>query len=491
MARTLLFLSAENFQAYLWNGKGLTLAHEFSNDADGREQFSAFVGQHRNPTYLLVDIIEEDFHLETIPHLIGPTRKALIGRKFEQYYRSTPFRQATLLKRQDEGRRDDEYLFSALTNPQRITPWLDALLENHVPLAGIYSIPNISAPLLKDIQSEHILLLTWERNAGLRQTYFHNKRLHFSRLIPINESGTLNDAVISETPRTQQYLKSLSLPPPGEVLEVYILCHTNDIAQLSTQLSSSGDLHYNYLDITDFAHRHKCKQELEDSDSTPLFLDLLATKPPGTHYAGSQHTHFFMLWQLRFVLFGLAVVIVLLGLLWSGMAFWQSEQFTSETTPLQQQTARLQTQAQEIQRNFANTSVPAADMKTAVLLARSLSQYSRPPQEIIYELSAVLESFTRITLNNLSWHTSPENAAPSPYPAQAITFIGTLTGFGNDHRGALAYLEKFEQALIQRGYAVSATALPLDITSKGSISGQSAEASQGQFTLKIIWRTPS
>jgi hypothetical protein len=491
MARTLLFLSAENFQAYLWNGNGLSFAHEFSNDADGREQFSAFVEQHRNPTYLLVDIIEEDFHLETIPHLIGPSRSALINRKFEQYYRSTPFRQATLLKRQEEGRRDDEYLFSALTNPQRITPWLDTLLENHVPLAGIYSIPNISAPLLKDIQSEHLLLLTWERNAGLRQTYFHNKRLHFSRLIPINEKGTLIDAVISETPRTQQYLKSLSLPPPGEVLEVYILCHANEIAQLKTQLSSDGEQHFNYLDISEFALQYKCKQEIEDSDSTPLFLNLLATKPPRAHYANSDHTHFFMLWQLRFVLFGLAIFILLLGFLWSGMAFWQSEQFSSETQPLLQQTARLQTQTQGIQRNFDNTSVPAADMKTAVLLVRSLNQYSHPPQEIIYELSAVLESFPRITLNELSWEASPADAAPSLYPAQVITFDGTLTGFGHDHRGALTYLEKFEHALIQHGYTVSATSLPLDISSKGSISGKSAEESIGNFTLKIVWRATS
>ncbi|MDD2700862.1 MAG: hypothetical protein PHH36_06445 [Sideroxydans sp.] len=491
MARTLLFLSAENFQAYLWNGKGLTLAHEFSNDADGREQFSAFLEKQRNPTFLLVDIIEEDFHLETIPHLLGPSRTALIERKFEQYYRSTPFRQATLLKRQAEGRRDDEYLFSALTNPQRITPWLEALLANHIPLAGIFSIPNISAPLLKDIQSEHILLLTWERDAGLRQTYFHNKRLHFSRLIPINENGTLIDAVISETPRTQQYLKSLSLPPPGEMLEVYILCHANEIAQLNTQLFSSGDMHYTYLDITEFARQHKCKQEMLDSDSTPLFLNLLATKPPSAHYASSHHTHFHMLWQLRFVLFGLAIVILLLGLLWSGMAFWQSQQFTSETDPLKQQTARLQGQTQAIQYNFANTSVPAADMKTAVLLTRNLNQYSRPPQEILYELSAVLESFPRITLHELSWQASPADAPPSPYPAQVINFDGILSGFGSDHRDALAYLEKFEQALMQHGYTVSATALPLDISPKGSISGQSAEASQGQFTLKIIWRTAS
>ncbi|MDD5471059.1 MAG: hypothetical protein PHP05_04010 [Sideroxydans sp.] len=491
MARTLLFLSAENFQAYLWDGKGLALAQEFSNDADGRVQFASFLEQHRHPAYLLVDIIEEDFHLESIPHLIGPSRKSIIDRKFEQYYRSTPFRQATLLKRQDEGRRDDEFLFSALTNPQRITPWLEALLEKHIPLAGIYSIPNISAPLLKDIKSEHILLLTWERNAGLRQTYFHDKRLHFSRLIPINESSSLIDAIISETPRTQQYLKSLSLPPPGEVLDVYLLCHANEIEQLRPQLISDGDMHFTFLDIAEFARQHKCKQAMEDSDSTPLFLNLLTTNPPSAHYASAHHTHFFMLWQLRFAIFGLAIVILLLGLLWSGMAFWQNKQFSAETEPLTQQAARIQAQTQDIQRGFANTSVPAADMKTAVLLTRNLNQYSRPPQEYLHELSAVLETFPRVILNKLSWRVSPEDAAPSPYPAVVITFDGTLTGFGSNHRSALAYLEKFEQALIEHGYIVSATALPLDITSKGSINAQSAYASEGQFTLRIIWRTPS
>ncbi len=491
MARTLLFLSAENFQVYLWNGKGLSFAHEFENDADGREQFSTFLAQNQHPTFLLVDIIEEDFHLETIPHLIGPSRSALIERKFEPYYRTTPFRQTTLLKRQEEGRRDDDYLFSALTNPQRITPWLDTLLEHHVPLIGIYSIPNISAPLLKDIHSEHVLLLTWERNAGLRQTYFHDKRLHFSRLIPINENGTLIDAVIAETPRTQQYLKSLSLPPPGEVLEIFILCHADEIALLRTQLSSDAEQHFNFLDIGEFARQHKCKQEINDSDSTPLFLNLLASRTPRSHYANSEHTHFFMLWQLRFVLFGLAAFILLLGLGWGGMAFWQSQQFESETEPLRLQTQRLQAQAQNIQGKFDNTSVPAADMKTAVLLARSLNQYSPPPQDILYELSAALESFPRITLNGLHWTSSPSDAPPSPYPAQLITLDGTLTGFGNDHRGALAYLDRFQQALVQRGYAVTVTELPLDITSQGSISGQSADSSQGDFTLKIIWRVPS
>jgi len=491
MARTLLFLSADAFQAHVWNSKGLAVTREFSNDADGREQFTEFLKRHKHPAYLLVDIIEEDFHLETVPHLIGPNRRAMIERKFEQYYRSTPFRQATLLRRQSEGRRDDEFLFSALTNPQRITPWLETLLASETPLAGIYSVPNVSAPLLKDIAAEHVLLLTWERNAGLRQTYFHDQRLHFSRLIPINDDSTLLDAVISETPRTQQYLKSLSLPPPGETLEVFILCHGDDIAQLRDRLSSDSDLHFNYLDITEFARAHKCRQPIEDSDSTPLFLNLLARKPPSAHYANAHHTHFHMLWQLRLVLSGIALLILLLGLLWSGLSFWQAQQFAAETDPLMQQIARTQNETQAIQRNFANTTVPAADMKTAVLLARSLSQYSPPPERYLRELSRVMEDYPRITLDKLAWHASAADAAPSAYPAQIITFEGALAGFGNDHRAALAYLEKFEQSLTRAGYAVSATSLPLDISSQGSISSDAAGSAQGRFTLKIIWRQPA
>ncbi|MDH2915725.1 MAG: hypothetical protein PXX77_02505, partial [Gallionella sp.] len=341
MSRTLLFLSAESFQAFVWKGSDFAEAHHFSNDADGREQFSGFLERHRHPAYLLVDIIEEDFHLETVPHLIGPSRSVLLARKFEQYYRSTPFHQATLLKRQEEGRRDDEFLFSALTNPQRISPWLDALLAHRIPLVGIYSVPNISTPLLKNLAAEHVLLLTWEKSAGLRQTYFNNKRLHFSRLIPISGSNTFSEVVSTETPRTQQYLKSLSLPPPGQTLEVHIICHANDMAEMQGKLSDDTDLIFNYIDIEEFAKQHKCKHQFTDSDTTPLLLNLMAKKPPSAHYATSDHTHYYLLWKLRRIFIALAAVTMLAGSLWSGLTFMQGQEYLNETEPLNIQTQQL------------------------------------------------------------------------------------------------------------------------------------------------------
>ncbi len=489
-SKTLLFLSADHFQACMWDRGNLSTAQYFNNDSDGREKFSDYLKQHRNPTYLLVDVIEEDFRQETVPHLIGINRRAVIERKFEQYYRNTPFRQAKLMRRQTDGRRDDEMLFSALTNPQRISPWLDTLLTNGIPIIGIHSLPNISLPLLKEINSDHVLLLSWEKYAGLRQTYFNQKRLHFSRLTPIGSNNSFSGSVATETPRTQQYLKSLSLPPPGEILDVYIICHADDRPAIESRLQSTPELHYSYLDIQTLGKSLKAKSTYPDSDATQLFLHLLAVRPPNSHYANSTHTHFYLLWQLRWILFGLASAFALLSILWSGVSLLEGQDYVSETAPLINQAAKLTLQAEETKRKFPATTVPAADMKTAVALTRKLGNYSSMPEEILSGLSYSLDQFTRIQITKIAWQTSAADAAPSVYPAQVITLDGELLDFGNDYRNALAYLDSFQQSLTQNGYKVTAQKLPLDISPKGSISDefQSKSEKAAQFTLKLIWR---
>jgi hypothetical protein len=129
-------------------------------------------------------------------------------------------------------------------------------------------------------------------------------------------------------------------------------------------------------------------------------------------------------------------------------------------------------------------------MKTAVLLSRKLDQYSPSPESVIRNLTLVLNKFTQIKVNNLAWQASAADAAPSPYPAQVIELDGELTKFGSEYRKALAYLERFQQALTRQGYTVSVQSLPMDVSSGGSISGEANtdDSKPAQFTLKIIWR---
>ncbi|HEU0283295.1 MAG TPA: hypothetical protein VFQ99_05885, partial [Gallionella sp.] len=377
--KLLLFLSADHLHAQLMANGKIVMQREFAGSPDGQENFAAFLQEAKHPTYLLADLVEEDFRQETVPHLSGGSRTVLLQRKFEQFYHGTPFHQATLLQRQKTGRRDDDMLFSAMTNPSLIKPWLDIMLAKQTPLAGIYSVPQISAPLVKEHPSNHLLLISWEKSAGLRQTYFSDHRLQISRLTPIHADLTFQNAVVSELTRTYQYLKSLSLLPPGQTLDVRLLGHSHDLIELQLELPRSADMRYDFADLADLAKQHNIDYRFADSDASQIFLHQLAARPPQTHYANAAHTHYFTLWQLKHAL-NLASGTLLCGmLLWGAANLWQSSNDAADAASLKILAQRTLDEAQKITLAFPNTYAPAADMKAGVSAMRKLSQHDSAP----------------------------------------------------------------------------------------------------------------
>ncbi|WP_435628432.1 hypothetical protein [Candidatus Ferrigenium straubiae] len=489
----LLFLSANHLHAQVMAHGNISAQHEFTASPEGQANFAAFLQEAKHPTYLLVDLIEEDFRQETVPHMIGRSRSALLERKFEQFYRSTPFREATLLQRQKTGRRDDDMLFSALTNPALIKPWLDIMLAQQIPLAGIYSVPQISSPLVKDHPSNHLLLISWEKSAGLRQTYFINHRLQISRLTPLRSGMTFQNAVVEELTRTYQYLKSLSLLPPGQTLDVRLLGHGRDLLELQLELPRSADMHYDFADLADIASQHRIDYRFDDSDATQVFLHQLAVQPPQAHYANATHTHYFTLWQLRHVL-NLASATLLFGmLLWGTANLWQSRRDAVEAASLRTAAQRTLEVAQNITHTFPSTYAPAADMKAGVSIMRVLNRYDSTPDHILLPVSAALDRHPQVQLDELSWRMdAAEPVAPNTLadvPAQVITLKGHLTGFAADYRAALNYLEHFQRDLAAQGYQVTMLARPLDVSPGGSIADQrETSANALNFSLKISRR---
>lgn len=493
--KLLLFLSAHHLHAQQMVDGKIVTQHEFNNSQEGREDFAAFLQSVRHPVYLLADLIEEDFRQETVPHLTGRSRSALLQRKFEQFYRGTPFHQAALLQRQKTGRRDDDMLFSALTNPALITPWLAIMRAQQTPLAGIYSIPQISAPLVKDHPSNHLLLISWEKSAGLRQTYFSKHRLQISRLTPVHAGLTFQNAVVSELVRTYQYLKSLSLLPSGQTLDVRLLGHSHDLIELQLELPRNADMHYDFVDLADLAKQHHIDYRFTDSDASQIFLHQLAARPPQAHYANATHTHYFTLWQLRHAL-NLASGTLLLGMLLWGMAnLWQSSNDAAEAASLKTMAQRTQNEAQKITLAFPNTYAPAADMKAGVSIMRKLDQHDAAPNSILRPLSSILDRHPRIELDDLAWLMgTTEPVTPNTLgdaPAQVI-IKGRLTDFAIDYRAALNYLENFQRDLTAQGYQVTILAKPLDVSPNGSIADQRDTHTDALgFSLKLSRRPPA
>ena len=495
----LLLLSAHHLHAQQMVGGKIAAQREFSNSQEGREDFAVFLQSAKLPVYLLVDLIEEDFRQETVPHLSGRSRSALLQRKFEQFYRGTPFYQATLLQRQQTGRRDDDMLFSALTNPALVTPWLAVMQAQQIPLAGIYSIPQISAPLVKDHPSKHLLLISWEKFAGLRQTYFSNHRLQISRLTPVHAGLTFQEAVVKEIARIYQYLKSLSLLPPGQTLDVRLLGHSHDLIELQLELPRSEDMRYDFIDLAEVAVQLKIDYRFTDSDAGQIFLHLLAIGPPRANYANAGHTHYYDLWQLRRALDWGSGALLLGCLMWGAVNAMHNAGKAAEAGLLKAQAQRILDEARQITRGLPDTRAPATDMKAGVNIVNKLEQYGATPQAILKPISLVLDKFPQIELNNLGWQINATGPVANDAPVKAhapasdaipntvITLKATLQGFANDYRAALAYLERFRRELSANDYQVTVMSAPLDVSSGGSLADQrEARESALEFSLQLV-----
>lgn len=488
----LLFLSAGHLHAQHMVGGKIATQREFSDSPAGRDDFSSFLQEFKCPTYMLVDLIEEDFRQESVPHLSGSTRSALLQRKFEQFYRGTIFHLATLLQRQKTGRRDDDMLFSALTNPVLITPWLDTLLARQTPLAGIYSVPQISAPLAKGHASNHLLLISWERHAGLRQSYFSGHHLQISRLTPAHGDLPFHDAVVDELTRTYQYLKSLSLLPQGQILDVRILCHAVDRQELQARLPNGADMRYEFTDIAELGKQLDIDYEFTDSDASQIFLHQLATHPPATSYAHANHTHYFDLWQLRLTFNWISGVMLAGSLLWAAANIWQGSGDANEAGSIQAQAQHASNEAQRLIRTFpVDPDLDSAtDIKTSVLILRKIEQYGPIPQSIFVPVSQALDRHPEIQIDELAWRMNAnEPATPNSLadaPATIIHLKGRLEESENNYRLALDHLEQFERDLAGQGYQVTALEKPLDISPGGSLADQrDADQNPFAFALKI------
>jgi hypothetical protein len=497
--KTLFFLTAKHFHACTWKNGRLSESHDFGDNASGQEQFADFLQKTRSPAYLLTDLIEEDFRHETLPHLPGKERAAMILRKFQQYYRHTSLRLALPLQRQTSGRRDDEFLLCALTNPALLAPWLTIMQTCRTPLAGIFSIPNISVELLQNNASKRLLLLSWEKSAGLRQTYFADKLLRFSRLTQLAGGHISHQVIAAESARTQQYLHSLNLLPDGQALDILIVCAAQERPELEAHLQDGADKRYSYLDIQQVMQKLGAKVSRADMNATALFMHLLAVHPPPENYAAPELTRYFSLFKLRRGLLCLSAFLLAAGLFWS-IGNMREERMLSAAN--QQLNTQLDLLAYQKSKSDAETFAAAAtganqltsaDTINAALLMRSLNSRVLSAQEILHSLSMTLDEYPRLRVNKLGWQAKPtevSSAFQSTQPtAPGISLHGELQGFSGDYRGMLDYLERFQHALKQRGHTVTPLSGPLDISPQGNITadGGANDPESAQYAVKIGW----
>ena len=214
-----LYLSSRGLSAAREQGAGLAPTGSFEPPGEdaahpARQGFDALLRAHPADEFvLLVDVVDEEQHIERIPRLRYHDRKLLLARRLEQKFRDGRFATWISLERNDGWRwrnraqrsEPQPVLLTALHGDAALQPWLGILVSNRARIAGIYSPSLLAAPLVERIRENGSGLLVTLQPGGLRQTLVIEGQTRFSRLAAV---GQLLDAagVSAECTRTLQYL---------------------------------------------------------------------------------------------------------------------------------------------------------------------------------------------------------------------------------------------------------------------------------------------
>lgn len=503
---------------YHWSGGQLLDPLWFGADEDGLTEFALYLSHSpHDPVYMLVDVVEEEFREETIPHVVGTDRRAIIRTRLNRLFRDPTYSYAVVQGRESEGRRDDQVLFTALIRPDLLSPWIGQIAKHKVPLAGIYSLPVVSEQLIKrmPVESDHALLVTMQSTGGLRQTFFNQKRIKLSRLaiLPPGETPGHASYVLGEIEKIRRYLNSLRQLPHDSPLDVYVVGNGRLLGDITRQSPDSLTTRHHLFDLEEVAEMVGIKAPYGSEYSDKIFAHVLAKKRPPNQYAPANQTRHHTMYRARVGLIAASILLVVASLFVSATNMVDGVVSRMETTSAKQQTEFYDQRWEIARARMPKIPAEPVDIKNAVEMAGQLRAYKTSPLAMVATLSEGLAEFPNITLESIEWvaSTDPDKAvggrnraanvrtaanieAGGTHLYQLADIKGNVDPFDGDYRQALALVRQFAAALLglPNVEAVYVLRQPLDVTSDAALQGSTqATADVAPFEMRIVLRDRS
>lgn len=519
--KLLVCISAEQATVGLARNGKLGRCQTFGNDDAGFEAFDRYLASLRNvPVHVMVDVVEEDYRFELLPHASGRDRAELIERRLRQLYRNTSFCAALLQGRDAGKRRDDQYLFFALTNPDTVNGWLTLIRGHDLPVAGVYLLPIIAQGLVQKLAAETPnLLLVSRHSSGLRLSFFRQGKLRISRLTRVDTADTRGRvaAYTEEIANTRLYLHALRVMTLDEHLSVVVLDRDGSLAGLEQSVARDiSNAQAALLGNADIATRAGVPDAILRDLPDALYLHFLGLHPPVGNLAPEPVTERFQIYQLRRALYATAAIVGVATLAWTVMNAYQIYDLRSQRELAMSQTADYQRRYQDVTRMFPASPTSADNLVLAVQTAERLRATQHSPEPAMMVVSRVFEQYPGVFLKSFGWkydlhdfdtggqRSGAPASAPPPGPPSAP---GTASGrrhsafieaeirpFEGDYRMALDAINGFAEALRQDAAVadVKVVGLPLNVSPSTALSGSTAEsvtrATTAPFRLHVVFK---
>lgn len=520
--KIVLCATANNLLAGVWRNGQLQGNQAFANDDVGYAAFTEFLNQYNTaPIYLIADAVEEDYKLESLPHTSGAAKRELIERKLNQFYRGLAYRTAHFIQREKDKRKDDKYLFVALSNDEFLKNWVALIHTAKAQLVGVYLLPMLSQVLVRQLKlmSPHILLCE-KLSSGLRQTYFHNGRLRMSRLVTSvpTAANQLGYFYLVETEKTRLYLISQRFISQDTPINLVLVSIDGSTKAISQGISQEQTLECTDLDLSQIAKSNNLPAHLVQQMPELLHMQLLAKGNLVDNLAPPSQTKEYQFNQVKRAIFIASALIGLIGLLVAGWFFKLGLNNKEAFNQAVQDTVIQEHRYSEAAKNFPATPVSAADLKLAVELDKTIAAYPKSPRRMMLAVSAALELSSEIQLDRLRWAFTNDlnikdednllalpasnlqsTASTMDDPAKLIELgyvNAQIANFNGDYRAALNSVNKFVANLKANTQVATVEVLqaPVNVSSYVGLQGsttdeQSTQRQPALFKLKIILKS--
>lgn len=518
ISKLILCVSNNHLIAGVWNGARLQTYEIFPTGEQGYADFEAFVRNHQNlSAYMIADAIEEEYRLESLPHTTGYARKELLERKLNQFNRNNLFRAAHFIGQDKDKRRDDNFLFAALSNADFLQGWMAIIQANQLPLVGLYLLPMVSQYAVQQMKLDAPHILLCERlTSGLRQTYLSRGSLRMSRLASMNDVKPNQTAYfyLTEIEKTRLYLLSQRFVTDHTEMQLVLPSLDSHSEVIGKSISQEQGLECKVVDYLAYARNINISSDLVVKYPELLHMQLLANGFVPENLAPDQLTKAYQVNNTRQGIYIATALMGLLGTALAGYAFYKASDYANQLEDLQQQTQAQQLRYEQVAKDFPITPIPSADLKVAADIAQAIQRYDATPGTAMRTISAALESVPEISLNRIYWTQTPNVALPdieqgleagsastgniaiedTSSGLRQVAFLNAeLLNFGGDYRAALMSVNRFVAKLQQQPDIERVEVLqePVNVSSYVSLQGNTRDAGTSErspavFKLKVL-----
>lgn len=516
--KRIFYFSGYRLTVFHWQKNQCIDSYAFNPDQDGIAKFNVYLKATENiPVRILVDLIEEDFVKESIPHVGARDRKAIVKRKVERQYRkSLDFFQHQVLEREKKGRRDDVVLYSVLSNPDILHVWLEPMQQAGTAIAGIWSLPLLSPKLYSTLNTHahNVLLVSQQVPSNLRQTFIRNGRFESSRSAVVNlDDAPLGEYISTEVEQTIRFLSNQRHIGFDEKIEVHIICRQQDIEPTREICSDSTLRSFHFHELCEVERSLNCDTcQSEYSNGLYSYLCAKQILPVGHYGKPALFTTYYQQLTSK-ALYATSALMLVLATLFAFAFISDSVVIDEEALTLQQQTRGIDSNYQHQFAHLQEQLTQAEMMQSAVLLSDSIREATRiSPMSFMNQVSHILSgaALNNISLTQLSWNTTQQSelsdedstlAATDYSNIESIRHMAHLSGNvllpQSSYTQSVQQLNQLAESLRQQAavLSVQVRSYPIDTRSEAELTQQieqqgrhSSKEKNDQFKISILLR---